>query len=124
MHPQASILRAAARFVCAKSGAKYNEIPLGANARGLARVGVSPEKGGHDAAQLLAQPHKALLVYQAGSQDTSDPSAFEKARSSAEFFVYEGAQHGFNCDQRASYNEPAAKLALERTLAFFAQHLG
>ncbi len=34
------------------------------------------------------------------------------------------AGHGFNCDQRGSYDEAAAKLARERTLAFFAKHLG
>jgi carboxymethylenebutenolidase len=28
------------------------------------------------------------------------------------------ANHGFNCDQRGSYNEAAAKLARQRTLAF------
>ncbi len=31
--------------------------------------------------------------------------------------------HGFNCDRRGSYDAAAAKLALERTLAFFASHL-
>lgn len=31
--------------------------------------------------------------------------------------------HGFNCDQRGAYNAPAAKLALERTLAFFTTNL-
>jgi carboxymethylenebutenolidase len=34
------------------------------------------------------------------------------------------AGHGFNCDQRASYNAKAAKLARERTLAFFRKHVG
>jgi carboxymethylenebutenolidase len=34
------------------------------------------------------------------------------------------AGHGFNCDQRASYNASAAKLARERTLAFFRKHVG
>jgi len=34
------------------------------------------------------------------------------------------APHGFNCDQRGSYDAPSAKLARERTLAFFRQHLG
>ncbi len=34
------------------------------------------------------------------------------------------AGHGFNCDQRASYHAESAKLARERTLAFFRQHLG
>jgi carboxymethylenebutenolidase len=32
--------------------------------------------------------------------------------------VYEGAEHGFNCDQRGSYNPAAAKLAMSRTLEF------
>jgi carboxymethylenebutenolidase len=34
------------------------------------------------------------------------------------------ANHGFNCDQRGSYNQAAAELARERTLAFLAQHVG
>ncbi len=37
---------------------------------------------------------------------------------------YYPAGHGFNCDQRGSYDAPSAKLARERTLAFFRQHLG
>jgi carboxymethylenebutenolidase len=36
--------------------------------------------------------------------------------------VYQ-ADHGFNCDQRGSYNEAAAQLARQRTLDFFAKHL-
>jgi len=34
------------------------------------------------------------------------------------------ADHGFHCDQRGSYDQAAAQLANERTLAFFAKHLG
>jgi len=37
--------------------------------------------------------------------------------------VYESG-HGFNCDQRGSYNAEAAKLARARTLEFFAKHVG
>ncbi len=37
--------------------------------------------------------------------------------------VYEGADHGFNCDARASHHPEAADLARARTLAFFAEHL-
>ena len=37
---------------------------------------------------------------------------------------YAGAGHGFNCDHRPSYNADASRLARERTLAFFRQHLG
>ena len=38
-------------------------------------------------------------------------------------FVY-AADHGFNCDQRKSYDATAAKLARERTLEFLRQNVG
>ena len=41
-----------------------------------------------------------------------------------QIFVYPGADHGFNCDQRGSYHAPSAKQARERTLAFFRKHVG
>jgi NADH-quinone oxidoreductase subunit G len=90
-HPQASLLRAAARFVAAATGAAYDEIPAGANAAGLARVGAMPHAGGLDAAAMLAQQPRALLTWQAGSQDTSSSAAFDAARSKADFHVYIGA---------------------------------
>ena len=34
------------------------------------------------------------------------------------------AGHGFNCDQRESYDAPSAALAWTRTLEFFGKHLG
>ncbi len=49
--------------------------------------------------------------------------AFEAAHPEVEVLVYH-ANHGFNCDHRGSYDEAAAKLAKERTLAFFAKHVG
>ena len=49
--------------------------------------------------------------------------AFGKAHPEVEVHVYH-ANHGFNCDQRGSYDAAAAKLARERTLAFFAAHVG
>ena len=52
--------------------------------------------------------------------DTVD--AFKKAHPDVEVHVY-ACGHGFNCEQRGSYNAEAAKLAKERTLAFFAKHL-
>jgi carboxymethylenebutenolidase len=39
------------------------------------------------------------------------------------FYIYP-ADHGFNCDQRGSYDEPSAKLARSRTLEFFRQYVG
>jgi carboxymethylenebutenolidase len=38
--------------------------------------------------------------------------------------VYEDADHGFNCDQRPTFNEAAAKDAWKRTFALFADKLG
>ncbi len=40
-----------------------------------------------------------------------------------QIFIY-AADHGFNCDQRGSYNAPAAKQARSRTLEFFRKHIG
>lgn len=37
---------------------------------------------------------------------------------------YAGAGHGFNCDQRGSYNAEASKLARERTVEFFRKNIG
>jgi len=34
------------------------------------------------------------------------------------------AGHGFNCDQRGSYDAPSATLARQRTLAFLREHVG
>jgi len=45
------------------------------------------------------------------------------AHPSHQVFVYP-ADHGFNCDQRGSYDAAAAKLARERTLEFFATSVG
>jgi NADH-quinone oxidoreductase subunit G len=90
-HPQASILRAAARFVATTTAAAFNEMPAGANAIGLARAGVVPQSGGRDAAAMLTRPGKALVAYHLGSQDTSSSAAYDAARSNAEFHVYIGA---------------------------------
>jgi carboxymethylenebutenolidase len=40
-----------------------------------------------------------------------------------EIYRYE-ADHGFNCDVRASYDPESSRVALERTLEFFRRHVG
>ena len=52
----------------------------------------------------------------------SDVEKVRAAQPEVEVYVYD-ADHGFNCDHRASYDAASAKLAKERTLAFFARHL-
>jgi carboxymethylenebutenolidase len=62
-----------------------------------------------------------------GAEDThigpEQIEAVREAHPNVEIFVYEGAEHGFNCDQRGSYNPEAAKLAKERTLEFLRTHI-
>jgi carboxymethylenebutenolidase len=45
------------------------------------------------------------------------------AHPEVEIHWYENADHGFNCDMRASYNPEASALARSRALAFLKQHL-
>ena len=76
--------------------------------------------------EAARQPRCPVLCH-FGDQDKhiTLPSveAFKAAQKAVEVQIY-AADHGFNCDQRGSWNEPAAKLAFERTLAFFGKHVG
>jgi carboxymethylenebutenolidase len=72
------------------------------------------------------QPHCPVLAHYS-DRDHYVPMetvhAFAKAHPEVEMHIY-SADHGFNCNHRGAYQEAAAKLALERTLAFFQKHLG
>ncbi|HET7032572.1 MAG TPA: dienelactone hydrolase family protein, partial [Casimicrobiaceae bacterium] len=46
-------------------------------------------------------------------------TALKAANVKYERFQYPGTQHGFNNDTTPRYNEAAAKLAWDRTVAFF-----
>lgn len=54
----------------------------------------------------------------------SDVDAIRAAQPKVETFVYMGAQHGFGCNERGSFSKPDYELAQQRTLDFFAKHLG
>lgn len=77
-------------------------------------------------AEAARKPSCAVLCH-FGDQDhwiTLDSvQAFARQQPQVEVQLYH-ADHGFNCDHRASYDAAAAALAAERTLAFFARHLG
>ncbi len=53
----------------------------------------------------------------------SDVEIVRTKRPEVEIFVYDNAQHGFNCDERASYDKTSADIARGRSLGFFAKHL-
>jgi carboxymethylenebutenolidase len=71
----------------------------------------------------------ALLLQFAGNDERVNAAwpeyetALKAAGAKYEAHVYPGAQHGFNNDTTPRYDEKAAKLAWERTMAFFAKHL-
>jgi len=53
----------------------------------------------------------------------SDVEIIRTKRPEVEIHVYPGAQHGFHCDERASYDKTSADIAWPRSLAFLARHL-
>ena len=75
--------------------------------------------------EIARQPQCPVMAH-FGDQDHWIPmegiEAFKKAQLQVAVHVYP-ANHGFNCDQRGSYNEAAALLARERSLAFLAANL-
>ena len=52
----------------------------------------------------------------------TDVEKIRQAQPTVPVFVYD-ADHGFNCDERESYDKAAADEALERTMEFFAAEL-
>jgi len=52
-----------------------------------------------------------------------DVDIIRAKRPDVEIHVYPGAQHGFNCDERASYDPASSGIAKQRSLDFFARHL-
>ncbi len=86
-HPQAAAIRSAASAFAAATGAKLCRIPQGANALGLARVGVLP--AGKDVNAMLAQPRKAYALY--GIEpglDFADTAAARKALAGAKVVAF------------------------------------
>ena len=82
--------------------------------------------GGMTSLAEIARRPKCPVLAHFADDDSYIPmdtvEAFKAAHPEVEVQVYRG-HHGFNCDQRGSYDETAAKLARERTLAFFARQL-
>lgn len=88
-----------------------------------------PFYGGQPPAADVSRIKAPLLLQYAGSDDRINAGwpAYEEALKAAKVnyqaYVYPGVQHGFNNDTTPRYDAAAAKLAWERTVAFFNQHL-
>ena len=82
--------------------------------------------GGMTTPDEAARVPRVPVMAHFGDQDhwisLESVEAFKRAHPDVEVHIYP-ANHGFNCDQRASYDEPSARLARERTLDFFDRHL-
>lgn len=81
--------------------------------------------GGGIAGQMAMSPTCPTIMH-FGDKDAhipmSDVEQVKTAQPDVSVYVY-SADHGFNCDHRASYDAPSAASALERTLGHFKLHL-
>jgi carboxymethylenebutenolidase len=77
--------------------------------------------------QLASEKPKVPVMLHFGEKDAHIPVAsveeFKKVHPTLPVYIYP-ADHGFNCDQRGSYDAAAAKLAQDRTLEFFRKNVG
>jgi carboxymethylenebutenolidase len=77
--------------------------------------------------EAAAEQPKCPVIAHFGERDHVIPvagvRAFAEAHPDVGVYVY-AADHGFNCDQRGSYDAAAATLARQRTLDFLRRHVG
>lgn len=77
--------------------------------------------------KVAAEEPSCPVLLHFGAKDThigvDQIEAVRSAHPEVEIFVYEGAEHGFNCDARASYSPVSAGVAWQRTLEFLRTHL-
>ncbi len=88
-----------------------------------------PFYGGQPSADETARIKAPLLLHYASldTRVTGGWPPFEEALKANHVtytpYIYEGANHGFHNDTTPRYDEPAAKLAWQRTLDFFNKYL-
>ena len=82
---------------------------------------------GGGVAKFADETPKCPVQLHFGSEDHGIPLAsveeIKQKRPDVDVYIYEGAAHGFNCDERASYNKDAAALAWGRTTEFLVRHM-
>src|SRR5690349_5568133 len=100
-----------------------------ATALGADMQAAAPFYGAAPATAEVAKIKAAMLIHYAENDPRIDEMwpAYEQALKAAgvryEAYVYPGTQHGFHNNSTPRYNEGAAKLAWERTVAHFKKHL-
>jgi carboxymethylenebutenolidase len=77
---------------------------------------------------FLEEKPKCPTIIHNGTEDKGIPmekvEKIKAARPDVTVYTYEGAGHGFNCDERGSHHEASAKLARQRTIDFLAKNIG
>jgi carboxymethylenebutenolidase len=72
------------------------------------------------------EPSCPVMLHFGANDSHIGPDQIDAVRSThpeVEIFIYEGAEHGFNCDARASYHSASATVARQRSLAFLKTHV-
>ena len=88
-----------------------------------------PFYGGQPADEEVAKIKAPLLIHYAGQDERINAgwpkyeAALKAAKVNYQAFIYPDVQHGFNNDTTPRYDAAAARLAWERTVQFFRQHL-
>ncbi|MBX2889665.1 MAG: dienelactone hydrolase family protein [Saprospiraceae bacterium] len=90
----------------------------------VAFYGRQPDVGEVPKIKAALQLHYASLDERVNAGIAAFEEALKKAGTRYELYMYEGVNHAFHNDTSAArYDEAAAKLAWQRTLAFFQKHL-
>jgi carboxymethylenebutenolidase len=87
----------------------------------------APYYGGGIPGHASEQPKCPIILHFGGADDhipLDTVEEFQKSHPTLPVHIYDGAEHGFNCDRRASFHPAASKLARERTLALLGEHVG
>src|SRR5439155_3060490 len=82
-------------------------------------------------ADIRGHDFRCPIIAHFGTEDRYSPELLadvhrdlDRDRYAHELYLYEGAPHAFMNDERESYRPEAAALAWDRTIGFFANHLG
>jgi carboxymethylenebutenolidase len=124
-HPQSTGKLGATGFCWGGGMVNHLAVTLGTDlSAGVPFYGATP------AAADMAKVETPLLIHYAEVDERINAlwPAYEEALKASgtpyEVYFYPGTQHGFHNNSTPRYNEAAAKLAWERTVGFFRQHLG
>ena len=88
-----------------------------------------PFYGAQPPAEEVSKIKAPLLIHYAGADERLNAgwpkyeAALKAAGTRYEAYIYPGVQHGFNNDTTPRFDAEAAKLAWQRTIAFFKTHL-